>query len=120
MSLATKLGLALRKRRYQSLVAVVGLIVGSIGVYIGTMSTAMKDVEYQCRPFMEGEPFDKQLYFQRMKDLRTDREVESYTINRSPPVDVFIFKMPGMLGRGAACEIRVVSKLITSIRTYSY
>lgn len=120
MSISSKLGQLLKMRRYQTVAAVLGLFLGSLAIYLGVMSTAMKDVMFQCRPFMEGEPFDKQLYFKRMRDLRTDREIESYTINRSPPVDVYIFKMPAMLGRGAACEIRVAAKLITSVRTYQY
>ena len=111
---------ALKKRRVQVALAIIGLTVGSAAIYLGVMSTAMGDVRYQCRPFVEGDVFDKQMYFKRMRDLRTDRQVESYTINRSPPVDVFIFKMPAMFGRGAACEIRVAAKLITSVEIYPY
>ncbi|MEK7356905.1 MAG: hypothetical protein AAB250_10675 [Bdellovibrionota bacterium] len=116
MSFAT----ALKKKPVQALIAIGGLLLGSLAIFFGVLSTAMGDVQYQCRPFMEGDTFDKQLYFKRMRDLRTDREVESYTINRSPPVDVYIFKMPAMLGRGAQCEIRVSSKLITSVRYSQY
>lgn len=111
---------ALKKRRVQAGIAIVGFILGSLAIFFGVLSTAMDDASFQCRPFMEGDVFDRQMYFKRMRDLRTDRQVESYTINRSPPVEVFIFKMPAMLGRGAACEIRVSSKLVTSVQTYTY
>lgn len=115
-----KFSAALKKRRIQALIAVVGLILGAFAIYLGVLSKAMDDVKFQCRPFREGDAFDRSLYYKRMRDLRTDREVETYTINRSPPVDVYIFKMPAMLGRGAACEIRVSAKLITSVEIYHY
>ncbi len=111
---------ALKKRRVLAAIAIVGLLLGSGAIFLGVMSTATADARYQCRPFVEGDVFDRQLYFKRMRDLRTDREVETYTINRSPPIDVYTFKMPALLGRGAICEIRVAAKLITSVDVFQY